>query len=372
MARRHAGPAPAPVPDGAGDNYARAEALRTAGHPAKALLLYKAVIAGHPGFVAARHGLAAALAELGRTKEAAAVERYAAALEARALCAAAQADVRAGRLAEGEERYRRAAAICADTDEAILGLATVAAARGRPKSAVNWYRQYYIRHPDNVEIPHLVAAFSGDDQPARAGPDVVRAMFDRLADSYDSRAIGELRYCAPNLALAAIEEAWPGHPSELLALDAGCGTGLSGKPFRAMARRLDGVDLSPRMVALARARGIYDRLEVEDLATFLGAASGAYNLVIAVDSLPYFGDLAGVMRGAAAALRPGGHFALTLEWQAEDGWRLNSSGRYSHGEGYLRRTAAAFGLSVALGRRETAKREFGRPVAAQVAVLRRR
>jgi predicted TPR repeat methyltransferase len=126
------------------------------------------------------------------------------------------------------------------------------------------------------------------------------------------------------------------------------------------------------MVALARKRGIYDGLEVEDVASRLGAARGAYNLVIAVDSLPYFGDLAPVVRGAAEALRPGGHLAATLDWQAEDGWRLNSSGRYSHGESYLRRTVAAFGLSVALVRREVSRREFGRPVESLVAVLRRR
>jgi predicted TPR repeat methyltransferase len=372
MAARHPSPAPTPPPDGSEETYARAEALRAAGHPAKALLLYKSVIATRPGFVAARHGLAATLANLGRTKEAAAVERYAAALEARTLCATAQADVAAGRLAEADERYRRAAAICADVDEAILGLATVAAARGRPKSALNWYRQYHVRHPENIEIPHLVAAFSADEQPHRASPDVVRAMFDRLADTYDAQAVNELRYCAPNLALAAIEQAWPGHPSELVAMDAGCGTGLSGKPFRSMARRLEGFDLSPRMVALARKRGIYDGLEVEDVASGLGATRGVYNLVIAVDSLPYFGDLAPVVRGAAEALRPGGYLAATLDWQAEDGWRLNSSGRYSHGEGYLRRTVAAFGLSVVLVRREVSRREFGRPIESLVAVLRRR
>jgi predicted TPR repeat methyltransferase len=147
---------------------------------------------------------------------------------------------------------------------------------------------------------------------------------------------------------------------------------LSGRPFRAAARRLEGVDLSPRMVAIARSRGTYDDLAVQDLSERLVQVRDVHNLIIATDALVYFGDLAIVFRDAAAGLRPGGHFALTLEAQPEDGYRLNGSGRFSHGEGYIRRTAAAFGLSLVLLRKEPLRREYGRPIDAWVVVLRRR
>lgn len=363
---------PSTASERAAETYARAEALRAAGQPAKALLLYKSVLAKEPGFVAARHGLAASLSTLGRGKEAATIERYASAQEARVLCAAAAAALFDGRLAEAEEHYRRAVALSPELDEAVLGLARTSCARGRPKSALNWYRQHLVRHAEDAEVRHLVEALSDGKKPDRAPPAAVRAMFDRLADGYDTLANGDLRYCGPNLVLAAVEEAWPGHPAELLVLDAGCGTGLSGRPFRPMARRLEGVDLSPRMLAVARTRGIYDDLAVQDLCERLAATEGTYNLVVAADVLVYFGDLANVLRDTAHALRPGGHFAFTLEAQTEDGYRLNGSGRYSHGEGYLRRNAPAFGLSVALLRREPVRRDYGRQVDAWVAVLRRR
>ena len=46
-------------------------------------------------------------------------------------------------------------------------------------------------------------------------------------------------------------------------LDLGCGTGLAGEAFLDLAHRLDGVDLSPLMIARARKHcGIYDDLVI--------------------------------------------------------------------------------------------------------------
>ena len=58
--------------------------------------------------------------------------------------------------------------------------------------------------------------------------------------------------------------------AELAILDLGCGTGLAGAAFKPLAARLDGVDLSPAMIEKARARQIYDHLQVADLQTALG------------------------------------------------------------------------------------------------------
>ena len=43
-------------------------------------------------------------------------------------------------------------------------------------------------------------------------------------------------------------------------LDLGCGTGLAGEAFRPHVDWLEGVDLSPGMIAQARKKTIYDRL----------------------------------------------------------------------------------------------------------------
>lgn len=65
------------------------------------------------------------------------------------------------------------------------------------------------------------------------------------------------------------------------ALDLGCGTGRTGAWLRARGvPAVDGVDLTPEMLAAARSRGAHDRL-VEADATRTGLPGGDYDLVIA-------------------------------------------------------------------------------------------
>ncbi len=52
-------------------------------------------------------------------------------------------------------------------------------------------------------------------------------------------------------------------------LDLGCGTGLSGAAFRGMVDVLTGIDLSTKMIARAKAKGIYDDLVHVDISSFL-------------------------------------------------------------------------------------------------------
>ena len=65
---------------------------------------------------------------------------------------------------------------------------------------------------------------------------------------------------------------------------------------------LDGVDLSPPMIAHARRKGCYDRLEDGDIARFSRRRAGA-DLLIAADVLVYLGDLAPVCAASRACSR---------------------------------------------------------------------
>ena len=71
-------------------------------------------------------------------------------------------------------------------------------------------------------------------------------------------------------------------------LDLGCGTGLSGDAWRHDTECLVGVDLSPEMVARARARCVYDRLDTAEITAWLSVdRPERYNVIIACDSLFY-------------------------------------------------------------------------------------
>ena len=100
---------------------------------------------------------------------------------------------------------------------------------------------------------HLVrlGALPAGDMPAA----YVRTLFDQYAPRFDAALTEGLAYRGPALLRDAIETACAAARRPMRfpdMLDLGCGTGLAGAAFRPFVRRLTGVDLSDRMVAVAR------------------------------------------------------------------------------------------------------------------------
>jgi len=137
-------------------------------------------------------------------------------------------------------------------------------------------------------------------------------------------------------------------------LDLGCGTGLVGVEIAPHAKRLVGVDLSPKMIERARKRGIYSELICGDLMTAL-AVSDCYDVVVAGDVFVYVGKLDAVIPAARRALRPGGVLAFSVE-SAEDvraaagtgtkDYWLGPTGRYAHHADYIRSLAFSSGFTL--------------------------
>ncbi len=94
------------------------------------------------------------------------------------------------------------------------------------------------------------------------------------------------------------------------ALDLACGTGRIGVWLRAQGvEHLDGVDLTPEMLARARERRLYDRLlEVDLRATGLPAA--VYDLTTVVLADEHLPEIQPLYREAARLTAPGGRFVI--------------------------------------------------------------
>jgi predicted TPR repeat methyltransferase len=197
-----------------------------------------------------------------------------------------------------------------------------------------------------LHLARLGAADAGDAM----SPAYLRALFDQYAPRFDD-ALARLAYRAPQYLRDAVEH-YCRDASRVAAfaevLDLGCGTGLAGAAFRPLARRLTGIDLSPAMVAQARTKQIYDRLETGDLLHFLSTEhdrGAAYDLVIAADVFVYLFDLAPAAAAVARVLGPGGLFAFTVEAGCED-VELAGTLRYRHGEHHVRGALAAAALRL--------------------------
>jgi predicted TPR repeat methyltransferase len=277
-----------------------------------------------------------------------------------------------GRLEEAVVVLRSAIAVRPGSATAYRHLGAMLCGLGHFDEARRVYEAWVERHPEDPEARYLLSASAQETVPSRAPDDVVRALFDRFAPSFDG-AIARLNYRAPQLAVEAVEAALGPPASGLEVLDAGCGTGLCGESLRAYARRLVGVDLSPAMLDRARARGLYDSLVAVELTQFLNANPRSFDVIVSSDTVVYFGNLTDLMTATAGALKPGGFFVFTAERSSDsdapDGHRLQPSGRYCHTQRYLMRVSTDASLDVRFIRDAELRMEAGRPVAGWVALL---
>lgn len=343
-----------------------AEALRLIGRAA-------ALQPGAPVFLAA---LGATLAEAGRLPEAERALR--AALAARpgdvtSLRNLGQALAAQGRAAEALLPLRQAVALAPADAPARLALAHACRESGLAAEA-GQHAALAAADPALAEqAGFLLAALGAAPAPDRAPAGYVRALFDQYAPRFDADLTRRLGYRTPEMLAALLRDS--GVPGGLAVLDLGCGTGLSGLALAPFAARLEGVDLSPRMLDAARARGCYDALHEADLLDFLPRCAGRFGLVAAADVLNYLGDLSGVLPAVAAALAPGGWTGFSLE-RGEDAPGappavLGPGLRFRHNAAALRELAAASGLAVVAEQAAVLRQEQGRPVDGTLWVMRR-
>ena len=249
----------------------------------------------------------------------------------------------------------------------------------RLPQAVEFYRNWLDRSPDDPIAQHMLAASGGTGCPSRASDAYVRSTFDDFAESFD-QSLQLLQYRAPQLLHDAVTGAdvLP-RTADLDVLDLGCGTGLCGPLLRPIARRLVGVDLSPQMISRAAARGVYDQLNCAELTEWLAACDSTFELAMAADVLCYFGDLELAFARVRAVLESDGCFGCSLEAAPEgestQPFMLRPHGRYQHRLAYIESSLVRSGLqtvriSQAVLRYERTEPVVGYLVVARVAAAR--
>lgn len=142
----------------------------------------------------------------------------------------------------------------------------------------------------------------------------VRSFYDDAARQYDEILLSEIGYVSPTVCAKALAPYLPDRQSRLI--DLGCGTGLAGAAMAALGyERIEGVDFSAEMLAVAKSRNCYSKLTIADLNAGLHFASGHYAAALSVG---VFGQhvLPAALDEAVRIVAPGGIVCFSVNERA--------------------------------------------------------
>ena len=250
---------------------------------------------------------------------------------------------------EALSSFDRALALDPKRASALSNRGTALLTLKRFEEAFETFERLLVMEPNFAKAEeHREIALFELKRTTRCPPGFMRDLFDEFSSYYDDRMLDKLGYRAHRHLRTLVDRVLPNLAPPLRILDLGSGTGLVGDAFKDLAAggRLDGIDIAPKMIEVARARGIYDDLILGDLETVLAAPGPPYDLVLAADTMIYFGELGPTLAGVAARLAPGGHYAFAVEAKSGAGWEQTEDRRFRHSDSYLREAAARADLPV--------------------------
>lgn len=146
--------------------------------------------------------------------------------------------------------------------------------------------------------------------------------YDAWAQSYESD-LQEQGYVAPDNVAKAVKQYCDAPLARVL--DIGCGTGLIGKRLTQFGfSNVDGIDISPQMLELARASGAYKQLITADLSKALPVKTKSYDLVVSSGTLETAHIGASALPELVRLARPGGLLCLSIDKRILTGFELGS------------------------------------------------
>ena len=357
------------APEKANYHYNLALAYKGNAQLEQAIAAYRQALEVQQGFIEARNNLGVALMELGDNREALTcfrelVKQAPHSSDAHYNLANLLCDT--GNENDAIEHYRQAIRRDPDNAAARENLGRALTEVNRTKEAKEVWTEWLAEEPENSIARHMLAALTGDEIPIRCDDEYIRSAFDaRFAKNYDQQ-LTRIDNRVPEMIAEAIN-AWDENAENLDVLDAGCGTGLCSSFLRPRAQRLVGVDLSADMLAEAARRKLYDETIAAEITQYMEENPQAFDVIVASDTLCYFGELEQVFAVASKSLKREGVFIFSVEsWSGEDeskDFQLLQSGRYCHREPYVADRLRDAGFRIVSASEGDLRKEFGLPVA---------
>jgi predicted TPR repeat methyltransferase len=222
---------------------------------------------------------------------------------------------------------------------------------------------------DKALHDYYLAAVTNAQPPPAPPAQYAQLLFDQYADEFAAHLVDQLGYQVPRRLLGPFIV--QGLHFERV-LDLGCGTGLCGQVLAGHVKKMVGVDISAKMVSIARASEFYDQVEQAELLPFLNRYADPVDLIVAADVFIYVGWLEEVFAQCARLLKPAGLLAFSVEQPPQDvPVQLLPSLRYAHGLGYLKGLAQTYGFSWQHEEQAVLRNELGKPIVGRYITLRK-
>ncbi|QPJ65153.1 MAG: tetratricopeptide repeat protein [Candidatus Nitrohelix vancouverensis] len=274
----------------------------------------------------------------------------------------------AGNLQWAGEAYETAIDYRPDMTKAHNNLGNVYYSLGQWDKALSEYETAVTLDPDSESAQHMLHSLKGEN--ANKAPDrYVATLFDKAATDFEDRLVNDLKYDSPRELREELSKLVSADKRFANALDLGCGTGLSGAAFRSIADRLTGVDLSSRMVALAKAKGIYQELAVGEILDYLQGTEESFDLFLAADVLAYLGDLSALFEAVRRRALPSAYFLFTLEGVEGQDYVLRKTGRFAHSRPYIERLAMQLQFHIEVCAETVIRTENDKPITGMNLIL---
>ena len=197
----------------------------------------------------------------------------------------------------------------------------------------------------------------------------IQSLFDDYAARFDHHLAEVLDYKVPKLLKNILLGLQSKNVNIDVAIDLGCGTGLSGEAFRPLCKKLVGIDLSPKMLEIAKKKEVYDVIENIDLNKYLNNDLEKYDLFIATDVLIYIGDLSQLFSNISGASKSGAVFLFSTESTNTNDYLLTNQGRYAHSDKYVNQLARLHQFTILKVENTILRTEEGKGVDGQLFIL---
>jgi len=224
--------------------------------------------------------------------------------------------------------------------------------------ALKWKEAF----PQNKIVNFMAGSVLEDKQIKKADLYYIEKIFDAFAGDFET-TLKSLDYLVPEYVAGEVKkyfkkDFW----DKTNYLDLGCGTGMCAELVRKHIgwHSATGVDLSQKMLDVAKRKNIYQRLEQAEIVAFLERDEKEYQLITAADVLTYFGDLRALFEAVATRLALGGLFVFSVSENlfSNDDFLLMPSGRFVHKLDYVMTLLKKCGYSK-IGQERKALRNEG-------------